>query len=105
MIARIWDARTSSPHDTQSYQQVFDTEVLSQLSGVAGFRGAYLLAREDHGTMAIRTITLFESLVAVRRFAGESYQREHVTPRARATLLGSDPEITHFDVLSTHRPA
>ena len=105
MIARIWDARTSSPHDTQRYQQVFDTEVLSQLSGIAGFRGACLLAREDHGAMVIRTITLFESLAAVRGFAGENYQREHVTPRARATLLGSDPAITHFDVLSTHRPA
>ncbi len=103
MIARIWDARTSGPHDTQSYQQVFDTEVLSQLSGVAGFRGAYLLAREDQGGEAIRTITLFESLVAVRRFAGQDYQREHVTPRARATLLGSDPAIAHFEVLSVHR--
>lgn len=103
MIARIWDARTSGPGDTQRYQQVFDTEVLSQLSGVPGFRGAYLLAREDDGAMAIRTMTLFESLAAVRRFAGQDYQREHVTPRARATLLGSDPAITHFEVLSVHR--
>ena len=103
MIARIWNARTSGPHDTQRYQQVFDTEVLSQLSGVAGFRGAYLLAREDDGAVAIRTITVFESLVAVRRFAGQDYQREHVTPRARATLLGSDPAITHFEALSVHR--
>jgi heme-degrading monooxygenase HmoA len=103
MIARIWDAQTSSPHQTQRYQQVFDTEVLSQLSGVAGFRGAYLLAREDQGAVAIRTITLFESLVAVRRFAGQDYQREHVTPRARATLLGSDPAIAHFEVLTLHR--
>jgi heme-degrading monooxygenase HmoA len=100
MIARIWDARTSGSHDTQRYQHVFDTEVLDHLSGVDGFRGAYLLARQDHGAMAIRTITLFESLAAVRHFAGPDYQRERVTPQARATLLTSDPVITHFDVLS-----
>ena len=109
MIARIWDARTSGPHDTQRYQEVFDTEVLGHLSGVAGFRGAYLLARDDegarsdrsgHGVMAVRTITLFESLAAVRDFAGPDYQRERVTPQARATLLSSDPAITHFQVLS-----
>lgn len=121
MIARIWDAQTSGPHDTQRYRQVFDTEVLDHLSGVAGFRGAYLLARalsadhdahdahddqdahgmhDTHDVMAIRTITLFESLAAVRRFAGADYQRERVTPQARATLLASDPAIAHYEVLS-----
>jgi hypothetical protein len=112
MIARIWDAQTSGPRDTQRYQQVFDTEVLDHLSGVAGFRGAYLLARDDrqddqdhqdrgqHGVTTIRTITLFESMTAVRRFAGDDYQRERVTPQARATLLTSDPAIAHYEVLS-----
>jgi heme-degrading monooxygenase HmoA len=103
MIARIWDAQTSGPLDTRRYQQVFDTEVLGHLSGVTGFRGAYLLARDDHGAMAIQTLTLFESLAAVRRFAGQGYERERVTPQARAALLSSDPAITHFDVLSMHR--
>jgi hypothetical protein len=126
MIARIWDAQTSGPHDTQRYQQVFDTEVLDHLSGLAGFRGAYLLARDHrqdddhqdeghqghsrqvhshqdhghHGVTAIRTITLFESIAAVRLFAGDDYQRERVTPQARATLLTSDPTIAHYEVLS-----
>ncbi|HEX3489695.1 MAG TPA: hypothetical protein VHU92_10130 [Streptosporangiaceae bacterium] len=108
MIARIWDARTNGPRDTQRYRQVFDTEVLDHLSGVAGFRGAYLLASDDHqdqdhghhGVTAIRTITLFESMAAVRRFAGDDYQRERVTPQARATLLTSDPAIAHYEVLS-----
>jgi heme-degrading monooxygenase HmoA len=111
MIARIWDAQTSGPDDTQRYQQVFDTEVLDHLSGMAGFRGAYLLARDaqadhdhdDHDVTAIRTITLFESLAAVRRFAGDEYQRERVTPQARATLLSSDPAIAHYEVLSLRR--
>lgn len=115
MIARIWDAQTSGPDDTQRYRQVFDTEVLDHLSGLAGFRGAYLLARDDltrdardardrhhdhHGVTAIRTITLFESLAAVRHFAGDDYQRERVTPQARATLLTSDSAIAHYEVLS-----
>ena len=49
----------------------FETEVLSQLGSVAGFRGD-LLAREDQGGEAIRTITLFEFLVAVRRSRARS---------------------------------
>lgn len=100
MIARIWNARTSSPQDTRRYQHVFETEVLDHLSGLAGFRGAYLLARQDQGAMAIRTVTLFGSLEAVRAFAGDGYHRERVTPQARAALLDSDPVIQHFDVLT-----
>jgi heme-degrading monooxygenase HmoA len=100
MIARIWTARTSSLQAAQRYRYVFETEVLEHLNGVAGFRGAYLLARADRGAMAIRTLTLFESLEAVRHFAGEDYERERVTGHARATLLDSDPAIQHFDVLA-----
>jgi heme-degrading monooxygenase HmoA len=103
MIARIWDARTASQQATRQYREVFETEVLERLSQVAGFRGAYLLGRQDRGFMALRTLTLFESLEAVREFAGDRYERERVTPQARAALLDSDPAIRHFDVLTAPR--
>jgi heme-degrading monooxygenase HmoA len=103
MIARIWDARTASQQATRQYRDVFETEVLEHLSQVAGFRGAYLLGRQDRGFMALRTLTLFESLEAVREFAGDRYERERVTPQARAALLDSDPAIRHFDVLTAPR--
>jgi heme-degrading monooxygenase HmoA len=103
MIARIWDARTAGQDATEQYREVFETEVLDHLSEVAGFRGAWLLARQDRGVMAIRTLTLFDSLRAVREFAGERFERERVTPLARAALLSSDPVIRHFDVLTAPR--
>ena len=53
--------------------------------------------------MALRTLTLFETLEAVREFAGDRYERERVTPQARAALLDSDPAIRHFDVLTAPR--
>lgn len=96
MIARMWRARTASAEATARYQQVFETEVAADLRAVEGFRGAYLLARS--GT-EIRTLTLFASMAAVRRFAGPAYERERVTPDARATLVDSDPLIRHFEVL------
>jgi heme-degrading monooxygenase HmoA len=104
MIARVWQARTSGPQATERYHHVFETEVLENLDGLAGFRGAYLLARPDHESMEITTVTLFESLDAIKRFTGEDFQRERVTPRARATLLDSDPSVRHFDVLTAPRP-
>ncbi|MFD0690164.1 antibiotic biosynthesis monooxygenase [Actinomadura fibrosa] len=103
MIARVWQARTSGPRTTEEYRRVFQTEVLTSLRGIEGFRGAYLLARSDGDAVGIETVTLFESLDAVRSFAGKGYEREHVTPAARAVLLDSDPLIRHFDVLTAYR--
>ena len=103
MIARVWSARTSNLQATERYRRVFEDEVLDHLSGVAGFRGAYLLTRQDQASMAVRTLTLFESFEAVKRFAGPDYERERVTPQARAALLDSDPAVRHFDVLTAPR--
>jgi heme-degrading monooxygenase HmoA len=103
VIARVWKARTSGPEATQRYRHVFETEVVGHLSALAGFRGAYLLARPQEGWTAIRTLTLFDSLEAVRVFTGDDYGHERVTPQARAALLGSDPVIQHFDVLTEPR--
>ena len=46
MIARMWRASTGGPQATERYRQVFEAEVAEALRGVAGFNGAYLLARE-----------------------------------------------------------
>lgn len=100
MIARVWQARTTGPQTAEKYHQVFEAEVLENLRGIDGFCGAYLLARPEHRSVHIKTLTLFESLDAIKRFAGDDHEREHVTPAARATLLDSDPSIRHFDVLT-----
>jgi heme-degrading monooxygenase HmoA len=105
MIARIWNARTGGPEAAERYRQVFTTEVLDHLRGLAGFRGAYLLARENGEAVEIRALTFFDSLDAVRRFAGDDHERERVTPAARATLLDSDVVIRHFDVLADLPPS
>lgn len=104
MIARICQARTAGPEATERYRRVFEAEVLEDLGSLAGFRGAYLVARQDRGSMEIRTVTLFDALDAVRHFAGDLYERERVTPSARAALLGSDPVVRHFDILTASMP-
>lgn len=52
-------------------------------------------------SMEIITLTLFDSVEAIKRFADDDYGREHVMPSARAVLLGSDPVIRHFDVMTS----
>ncbi|GAB3403717.1 hypothetical protein [Flindersiella endophytica] len=95
MICRIWSARTSSRAAADSYQRIFETSVVADLRGIDGFRGAYLL-RDD---LELRTLTMFDSLDAIRAFAGDHYEQAHVTPQAQAVLADYDREVRHFDAI------
>ena len=104
MIAHEWRARTAGPEATERYRRVFETEVLDELRAVAGFRGAYLLARPSGGATEIRTLTLFDGDDAVRAFAGDAPGRERVSAAARAALVDSDPDVRRFEVLTAVPP-
>ena len=68
---------------------------------VAGYHGAYLLCRELDDEVEFATIMIFDSLDAVRTFAGEDYEAAHVPPRAREVLARFDDRSTHFETLLT----
>ena len=99
MIARLWSARTANSADADAYQALFPADALAHLGTVSGFHGAYLL-RRDHDTGAeLVTMTLFESLAAIRGFAGEDYQRANVSTSARNVLADIDERVRHFTVV------
>lgn len=66
---------------------------------VDGFRGVDLLRREDGDEIAFVTISRFDSLEAVRRFAGEDYGRAVVEPEARELLSRFDERSAHYDTV------
>jgi heme-degrading monooxygenase HmoA len=102
MIMRIWSARTTG--DPQAYEHEFGSHVLDALGGVGGFRGAYLL-RRAHGTgTEFVTLTLFDSLADVRRFAGPDVDAANVSPAARTVLDDVDERVRHYTVLSAPTP-
>jgi heme-degrading monooxygenase HmoA len=98
MIMRIWSARTAG--DPNAYEHEFTTHVLGALGGLDGFRGAYLLRRSDATGTEYVTLTLFDSLTDVRRFAGPDVDAANVSPAARAVLDDVDERVRHYTVLS-----
>lgn len=99
MIARLWSARTTKPADADAYQVLFPTDALAHLGKVGGFHGAYLLRRDHDTGVEFVTITMFESLKAVRGFAGEDYQTANVSTPARKVLDDIDERVRHFTVV------
>ena len=98
MIARIWHGWTA-PADADAYEEFLRTVMFPSMRRVAGFRGAELLRREDGDEIAFITITRFDSLDAVREFAGEDYERAVIEPEAKALLTRYDDRSDHYSVV------
>lgn len=98
MIARIWHGWTA-PENADAYEEFLRTKMFPSIHRVPGYLGADLLRRDDGQEIAFVTITRFESLDAVRAFAGENYERAVVEPEARALLSRFDDRSEHYEIV------
>ena len=98
MIARLWHGWTT-PQNAEAYETLLRTKVLPGIHRVNGYRGAYLLRRSDGAAVEFVTITLFDSMDAVRAFAGSDYERAVIEPEARNLLSRFDERSTHYEVV------
>jgi len=94
----MWRAR-STVEEMGAYVQHATGKVFPSLRAIKGYRGAYLLRRRVDGGVELVVLTLWESMEAVRRFAGIEPEKAVVEPEARAILTGFDDFATHFEVV------
>ncbi len=74
-------------------------KVLPGIHRVSGYGGAYLLKRAVPEGVEFVTITFFESLNAVRAFAGSDYEQAVVPRDARALLKRFDERSVHYEMV------
>ena len=67
------------------------------MGDIAGFRGAEVLRRDDGDEVAFVTLTRFDSVDAIRAFAGPDYEKPVLEPQALALLSRHDEHALHFD--------
>lgn len=97
MIARHWRGWTKQ-EDAESYESLLRSKVFSQLRGISGYRGGYILRRDEGGTSEFVIVNLFESLDAVREFAGPDYVVAVFEPEAKRLLAKYDTVANHYEV-------
>jgi heme-degrading monooxygenase HmoA len=97
MIARYWRGWTK-PQDVEAYEALLKGKVLPGLRTIEGYRGGYVLRREDADEVEFVVVNFFDSLESVRRFAGEDYCTPVFEPEARALLSRIEPQATHYEV-------
>ena len=102
MIIRVWRGWTSVA-DATVYATHAIERVFPSLEKIEGYRGATLLQRSDEGRTEFVVVTKWDSLTAVRRFAGEDVGRAVIEPAALIVLSEYDTVVRHYELV--HRVA
>ena len=99
MISRIWHGWTT-PENADIYETLLKSEIFAGIQGrqIAGFNSIHLLRRDLGDEVEFVTIMWFDSLEAVRTFAGEDYEAAVVPAKARAVLKRFDARSQHYQV-------
>jgi len=96
LITRMWRGWTL-PENADAYERFLLDELFPAMRDIPGFVRAEVLRRDDGDEVAFVTLTRFESLVAVRAFAGESYEVPVLEPPALALLSRHDERAEHYE--------
>ncbi len=97
MILRTWSARATDDGAAQ-YCAYFEKTLLPELRTLPGFVGAQLATRPHNGRVEITAHTTWQSLDAIRTFAGDDLTTAKVEPEALVMLEDSDPAVVHREI-------
>ena len=99
MISRIWHGYTT-PLNADAYETLLKEEIFIGIRGrrIPGFREIQLFRRELGAEVEFITVMWFDSLDAVRAFAGPDHEACVVPPKARAVLSRFDERSQHYEV-------
>lgn len=99
MISRIWHGWTTLAN-ADAYESLLKSEIFLGIQSrqMAGYRGIQLFRRSLGDEVEFVTVMWFDSLEAVRTFAGEDYEVAVVPLKARALLSRFDARSQHYEV-------
>lgn len=102
MIARIWHGRVRRI-DAEAYHRYLLETGLSDYAGTAGNRGVHLLRRDEGDVTHFLTLTFWDSIDAIRRFAGDNHELARYYPADDQYLLERELTVSHYEVLPVQR--
>jgi antibiotic biosynthesis monooxygenase (ABM) superfamily enzyme len=99
MIGRIWHGWTT-PQNADIYENLLKTDIFPGIAAkiIQGYHGVQLLRRLVGEEVEFIVIMRFESLEAVKQFAGEDYEHAYVPPKAQITLSRFDDRSQHYEI-------
>jgi heme-degrading monooxygenase HmoA len=97
MIARIWRGAVRNA-DADEYADYIAGTGLAEYEQTPGNQGAWMLTRELGDRTEVITFSLWESIDAIKAFAGDDYETAVYYPKDDRYLVERDDMCAHYDV-------
>ena len=99
LIARVWHGVTDAAR-ADAYTDYLERTGARECRATPGNRGVYVLRRIRQNRAEFTFISLWDSFEAIRRFAGEDYEKARYYPEDRDFLIELEPFVEHYDVVA-----
>ncbi len=103
MIVRMWHGRVPT-EKAAAYRAFLNARAIPDYQSVPGNLGVYILERPEGDVTHFITLTYWESLDAIRAFAGEDVEKAKYYPEDKDYLLEFEPRVVHYEVVGMEVP-
>lgn len=98
MIARIWHGVTPASKADEYVEFLHKTGV-RDYEATEGNLGVHILRRIEGDRAHFLTLTFWDSVESIKRFAGEQYEKARYYPEDREYLLEFEETVLHYETL------
>ena len=98
MMARIWHGRTLTSK-ADEYEKYLNASGVDRMLKTDGNHGVEVLRKSEGPRTDFVVISYWESIDAVKRFAGPDYTKAVILERDREFLIEVEPNVLHYEVV------
>jgi heme-degrading monooxygenase HmoA len=103
MISRNWRG-IARPEEADNYVTHLRQDTFPKLSNIDGFVSASILRRPTATGIEFLIVTTWQSMEAIRQFAGDQAHIAVVPDVVQAMMVNYDREVAHYEVVDTYQP-
>jgi heme-degrading monooxygenase HmoA len=103
MIARMWRGVVRRG-DADDYAVYIRDTGFSEYAQTPGNRGAWMLRRDEGDRTEFITYSLWESLDAIRGFAGDDIETAVYYPEDERYLIEREETVKHYEIVDEVQP-
>jgi heme-degrading monooxygenase HmoA len=98
MIVRMWHGKVPAAK-ADAYREFVNERAIPDYRSVPGNISVHILERPEGSVTHFITLTFWESLEAIRGFAGQDVEAAKYYPEDKDFLLEFEPRVVHYDVV------
>lgn len=96
MITRIWHGKTKAEHAYAYLNYIAETGI-KDYRNIPGNLSATILRRSDNEICHFWTITKWDNMESIKKFAGSDYEKARYYPEDKEYLLEFEEKVIHCE--------